>query len=247
MNRRLRTIVVEDERLPRLTLLTKLQAMADDVEVVAACDSYETALDSIRALRPDLLLLDIQLQGRDSITLLHELQDEMPLPSVIFTTAYDDRSYLMSAIKLQATDYLLKPVSPDELRKAVGKVKRSLQDSPLPSPATLPHPSPAKIAFKTSAGRVWMAPDGIAYVKAARNYAVLVCFDREELLLDSLHTIETMLDPQQFVRVDRSTIVNSRAIVQLNTRSMVCRLRSADGVELELELTKVAIDHLKNI
>ena len=244
MNRRLRTIVVEDERLPRLTLLTKLQALADDVEVVAACDNYEAARDSIRTLRPDLLLMDIQLQGRDSITLLRELQDEMPLPSVIFTTAYDDRSYLMSAIKLQATDYLLKPVSPDELRQAVAKVKRNLPDSP--SPLT-PHPSPAKLAFRTSAGRVWVAPDSMAYVKAARNYAVLVCCDREELLLDSLHAIETMLDPQQFVRVDRSTIINRRAVVKLNTRSMICHLRSADGVELELELTKVAIDHLKNI
>jgi DNA-binding LytR/AlgR family response regulator len=244
MNRRLRTIVVEDERLPRLTLLTKLQALADDVEVVAACDSYEAARDSIRTLRPDLLLMDIQLQGRDSITLLRELQDEMPLPSVIFTTAYDDRSYLMSAIKLQATDYLLKPISPDELRQAVAKVKRNLPDSPPPLPL---HPSPAKLAFRTSAGRVWVAPDSIAYVKAARNYAVLVCFDREELLLDSLHAIENMLDPQQFVRVDRSTIINRRAVVKLNTRRMICHLRSADGVELELELTKVAIDHLKNI
>ncbi len=246
MNRRLRTIVVEDERLPRLTLLAKLQALADDVEVVADCDSYETARDSIRTLKPDLLLMDIQLQGRDSITLLHKLQDEMPLPSVIFTTAYDDRSYLMNAIKLQAADYLLKPVSPAELRQAVEKVKRRQPDALHPSPVTL-HPSQAKLAFRTSAGRVWVVPDSIAYVKAARNYAVLVCFDHEELLLDSLHAIEAVLDPQQFVRVDRSTIVNRRTVVQLNTRSMVCRLRSADGVELKLELSKVAIDHLKNI
>jgi len=243
MNRRLRTIVVEDERLPRLTLLTKLQALADDVEVVAACDSYETARDSIRALRPDLLLMDIQLQGRDSITLLRELQDEMPLPSVIFTTAYDDRSYLMSAIKLQATDYLLKPVSPDELRQAIAKVKRNLPDSPSPPTS---HPSQAKLAFRTSAGRVWVAPDSIAYVKAARNYAVLVCFDREEVLLDNLMTLETILDPESFVRVDRSTIVNSGKITQLNIRHPSCRFRSSDGVELKLELSKVAVEHLKN-
>ena len=85
---------------------------------------------------------------------------------------------------------------------------------------------------------------GYIYVGTLSGF---VRFDREELLLDSLHTIETMLDPQQFVRVDRSTIINRRAVVQLIKRSMVCHLRSADGVELELELTKVAIDHLKNI
>ena len=244
MNRKLRTIVVEDERLPRLTLLKKLEALADDVEVVADCESYEKARDSIRALKPDLLLLDIQLQGRDSISLLNELKGEMPLPYVIFTTAYDDRSYLMSAIKLQATDYLLKPVSPDELRQAILKVKRDVDNSP--QPTEQPTSAPL-LTFKASNGRIWVAADNIAYIKAARNYAVLVCFDHEELLLDSLRIIEAELDPQQFVRVDRSTIINRRAITKLNTHNSSCRLRGANGSEIELELTKVAIDHLKNL
>jgi DNA-binding LytR/AlgR family response regulator len=247
MNRKLRTIVVEDERLPRLTLLKKLEALAADVEVVAACDSYEKARDSIRALKPDLLLMDIQLQGRDSISLLDELKEDMTLPHVIFTTAYDDRSYLMSAIKLQATDYLLKPVSPDELSQAIGKVKRDTQHPTLNTQHSTPNTQHPTLAFRTSAGREWVAADSIAYVKAARNYAVLVCFDHEELLLDNLHTIEAMLDPQQFVRVDRSTIINRRAVTHLNTRSSVCKLRSADGTEIELELTKVALDHLKHM
>ena len=93
----------------------------------------------------------------------------------------------------------------------------------------------------------WVAADNIAYIKAARNYAVLVCFDHEELLLDSLRIIEAELDPQQFVRVDRSTIINRRAITKLNTHNSSCRLRGANGSEIELELTKVAIDHLKNL
>ena len=116
---RLRTIVVEDERLPRLTLLQKLAMMADEVEVVAECDNYDTALTAIMEKHPDLLLLDIQLQGRNSISLVHELQQQMPLPAIIFTTAYDDRNYLMNAIKFQAVDYLLKPVSPEELSAAI--------------------------------------------------------------------------------------------------------------------------------
>ena len=244
MNRKLRTIVVEDERLPRLTLLKKLEALADDVEVVAVCDSYENARDSIRTFRPDLLLMDIQLQGRDSISLLNELKGEMPLPYVIFTTAYDDRSYLMSAIKLQATDYLLKPISPEELRQAIGKVKRNVDNNPLPTDQPTSAPL---LTFRTSNGRVWVGADSIAYIKAARNYAVLVCFDHEELLLDSLLNIEAKLDPQQFIRVDRSTIINRRVITKLNTHNSSCRLRAANGSEIELELSKVAIDHLKDL
>ncbi|MBQ6822662.1 MAG: response regulator, partial [Bacteroidales bacterium] len=107
---RLKTIVVEDERLPRLSLLAKLEEHRQLLDVVDDCDSYEAALESILRHRPDLLFLDIQLGGRDSISLLEELRHTIPLPYVIFTTAYSDREYLMSAIKLSAVDYLLKPV-----------------------------------------------------------------------------------------------------------------------------------------
>ena len=94
MTKRLKTIVVEDERLPRLTLLQKLQDYPV-IEVVDACDSYESARDSILLHRPQLLFLDIQLRGQNSISLLEELRQTITLPYVIFTTAYSDSKYLM--------------------------------------------------------------------------------------------------------------------------------------------------------
>ena len=85
MNRdTLKAIVVEDERYPRLSLLQKLEEFRSQIEVIDACDSYDAALKSILQHRPDLLFLDIQLQGRDSIQLLNELQNSMhTLPRVI--------------------------------------------------------------------------------------------------------------------------------------------------------------------
>ena len=73
-NHKLITIVVEDERLPRLSLLKKLEDFRHALEVVDSCDNYDTALESILKNRPDLVFLDIQLQGRDSIQLLDELK-----------------------------------------------------------------------------------------------------------------------------------------------------------------------------
>ena len=81
----LRTIVVEDERLPRLSLLAKLDELSHTVEVVDSCADYDSARMSILRHRPDLLLLDIQLQGRDSMQLLDELKQTITLPYVIFT------------------------------------------------------------------------------------------------------------------------------------------------------------------
>ena len=139
MNRdTLKAIVVEDERYPRLSLLQKLEEFRSQIEVIDACDSYDAALKSILQHRPDLLFLDIQLQGRDSIQLLNELQNSMhTLPRVIFTTAYADRRYLMSAIKFSAVDYLLKPVDKNELALAIAKAVNTHHSSP-----NTHHPSP---------------------------------------------------------------------------------------------------------
>ena len=122
MKKTLRTIVVEDERLPRLSLLQKLEEFRQEIEVIDSCDNYDQALQSILRNQPDLLFLDIQLQGRDAIQLLDELKRSISLPHIIFTTAYADRKYLMSAIKLSAVDYLLKPVDKNELALAISKV-----------------------------------------------------------------------------------------------------------------------------
>ena len=127
---KLRTIVVEDERLPRLALLQKLENFSNAVDVIDSCDNYDTALHSILQNKPDLLLLDIQLQGRDTIQLLEELQKVQPLPYVIFTTAYNDRHYLMSAIKLSAVDYLIKPIDQSSLSIAIAKVMKTADKLP---------------------------------------------------------------------------------------------------------------------
>lgn len=235
MNSKLRTIVVEDERLPRLTLLQKLRtALGDEVEVVGDCDNYETAKQCILEQKPDMLLMDIQLQGRNSITLLHELERQMTLPAVIFTTAYDDRSYLMGAIKLQAVDYLLKPISVEELTAAVRKVQCRMSAAE----------SEAGMSFRTSTGRAWIAPERIAYIKAARNYSVLVCFDSEEMLLDSLSVLESRLDSRQFLRIDRSTIINRRTLCEVNKHRGICRFER-QGKIVELKLSKVGLERLE--
>ena len=211
MNSKLRTIVVEDERLPRLTLLQKLRtALGDEVEVVGDCDNYETAKQCILEQKPDMLLMDIQLQGHNSITLLHELEQQMTLPAVIFTTAYDDRSYLMGAIKLQAVDYLLKPISVEELTAAVRKVQCRMSAAE----------SEAGMSFRTSTGRAWIAPERIAYIKAARNYS------------------------RQFLRIDRSTIINRRTLCEVNKHRGICRFER-QGKIVELKLSKVGLERLE--
>lgn len=240
--RRLTTIVVEDERLPRLALLKKLDELRESVEVVASCATYDEALETIARLRPDLLLLDIQLQGRDSIALLDELKASIPLPQVIFTTAYADRRYLMGAIKVGAVDYLMKPINPGALAVAIAKaVERAEANEPEVSALG------NKLSLRTVSGKLFLDADEIAAIRADGNYSRLLTFDSEESILESMAALERAMDGAKFVRVDRSTIINITLLHRLNTKRRQCTLRSPSGVTLDIELSKTAVDTLSHL
>ena len=238
-NHRLSTIVVEDERLPRLSLLKKLEDYRHAIEVVDSCDSYDTALESILKNRPELVFLDIQLQGRDSIQLLEQLKQTITLPYIIFTTAYSDRKYLMSAIKLSAVDYLLKPIDKGELAAAIAKAT-DRAEAEIPNQPNLPE----KLSFKTSNGRILIAADDIAYIKADGNYAKITTFLSQDLVLENLLSLQQRLPNDIFIRVDRSTIVNLSKVYRLNQQQHTCTLQSKDGKLQMLDLSKSGIEML---
>lgn len=240
--KKLKTVVVEDERLPRLSLLAKLEDFRHSVEVVDACDNYDSARMSILQHRPDLLFLDIQLHGRDSMQLLEELKQTIPLPYVIFTTAYSDRKYLLSAIKLSAIDYLLKPIDKGELAHAIAKAAgRAVAE--MPTAAAMPE----KLSFRSVNGRIFVAADDIAYVKADGNYACICTFHGQDMVLENLLVLEQRLPADSFVRVDRSTIVNLPRVYRLNIQQHSCIMLSPDGRELRLEITRNGIEKLMEI
>ncbi len=239
--KRLSTIVVEDERLPRLALLKKLEELSDNVEVIAAVDNYDDALQTIARLRPDLVLLDIQLRGRDTIAMLDELKaGDIPLPLVIFTTAYADRRYLMGAIKVNAVDYLMKPINRNDLAVAIAKAieRAGLVET---------EPMPGKLSLRTVSGRLFLEPDDIAAIRADGNYSRFITFNGEEAVLESLAALERRLDPAAFVRADRSTIVNATLIYRINAKRLQCTLRAPTGTLLTIDLSKTAVEALLHL
>lgn len=233
--KKLKTIVVEDERLPRLSLLAKLEDYRQVLEVVDSCDSYESACESILRNRPDLLFLDIQLHGRDSLQLLDRLGRNIPLPLVIFTTAYSDRKYLMGAIKVTAVDYLMKPIGKEELAVAIAKALER---------ASAGNGACEKLRFKSGDSTLFVQAEDIAAFKAEGNYARLITFGREEMILESLLSLEQRLDKDRFVRADRSTIVNREKVFRLNPKDHSCTLQGSDGRECVIQLSLNGIEKL---
>jgi two-component system, LytTR family, response regulator len=119
----MKTLIVDDERLARAEL-RRLLADFEDLEIVGEAENGEQALAKVDALQPGLIFLDIQMPGINGLDVLNQIPP--PRPHIIFTTAHDE--YAVQAFEFSATDYLLKPVDPDRLRKALHKIHISDQE-----------------------------------------------------------------------------------------------------------------------
>lgn len=220
-------IVVEDERLPRLSLIQKITLYHPDIKIVADCDDCDSAMEAILRLNPDILFLDIQLKGKTSMELLTDLKAIRPLPYVIFTTAYSQTEYLMQAIKFAAADYLMKPISVVDLAQAIQRIREREQGTPTES---------NKVTLKTLTGTLFVTFDEILYVKAYGNYAQVQLDDKEEVVFERLGELEARLPSSHFCRISRSLLLNKELIYKVDKKNKRCTLRSRNGKLYELDL-----------
>ena len=235
-----RAIIVEDERLPRLSLLQKLETYHPDIEVVECCESYEAALTAILRHRPDLLFLDIQLQGHTTLELLRELKEAIPLPHIIFTTAYNNSEYLLQAIRFAAADYLLKPVDVSDLAKAIHRIEE--RDAMTPSRVPLSETQSDKFPFRTLSGTLYAGKDDVVYVRACGNYSSIMLAEGEEIVLERLGVIESKLGTRHFIRAGRNLLLNRDLIYKVNRKHKRCTLRTPAGREYDVELSAGGVE-----
>jgi two-component system, LytTR family, response regulator AlgR len=225
----LRVLIADDEPLAaeRLQLLL---ARADGAQLVGTASDGESAINLTEAVSPDVLLLDIAMPGLDGIAVARALAAHDPTPAVVFVTAFD--RFAVAAFEVEAVDYLMKPVDPPRLQRALDRARAHLeQRSARPSPG---QSSPWLEEFWASdlSGLVRIAARDVDRVSAERDYMRLHVGRRSWLIHHSMAALEEGLDPQLFVRLHRSAIVRKDFIVGF-TRNQSGRwiARLADGVE----------------
>lgn len=219
----IRVLVADDEPLAQ-ERLTGLLAAHSDCEVVAVCGDGRSALGAVRAHRPDLVFLDVQMPELDGFGVLRELGAAAP-PAVIFCTAYDQHA--LRAFEVHALDYLLKPFDDDRFGQALDRARRQLAR---PAPAgelaarlaallegARPEPAPAsdRLVVKGEGRVVLVRLADIDWVEAADNYVNLHAGKESHLMRETMNNLEQRLDPAKFVRISRSTIVNLDRIREL--------------------------------
>jgi two-component system LytT family response regulator len=202
-------LIVDDEPLARRNLIVLLQ-QDPDIGQVDECGSGAEAIAAIRATRPTLLFLDVQMPERDGFDVMEMLGGDVP-PAVVFVTAHDE--YALRAFDVGALDYLLKPFDDERFRRALIRAKEKLNHKVQHSPLI------RRLMIK-SAGEVLFLPvPEIDWIEAADYYACLHIGNQTHLLRRSLADLERDLGPDNFCRVHRSVIVNLDRVMGLELKS----------------------------
>lgn len=212
---RLRLLVADDERHARV-LVRRYAAGAADVEIAGECESGDELAGSISALRPDAVLLDVRMPGRDVFDVLATAEAARALPAVIFATAYD--TYAVRAFELNAVDYLVKPYPRERFLAAIERVRRrrTAQDRDGLTRVIRDLGSrPDRLLVPDGRRMVPLAVSDIVWIKSEGDYARVHTNGRSYLVSRSLKELESRLDPATFVRLHRSTIVQLSHIVDV--------------------------------
>ena len=231
---RLRVAIVDDEALARAVLREYLAA-SSDVDVVAECQNGFDAVKVVSELRPDLLFLDVQMPKLDGFEVLELVGRDV---AVVFTTAYDQ--YALRAFEVHAVDYLLKSFSGERLAEALGRARERLQrgermpTQEIVAEARAGRTGPAGRVLVRDGSRVHvLSIEKIDYVQAQDDYVSFRCDGKDYLKDQTLAQAEATLDPEKFVRIHRSYVLNLDRLARVETDERENRLAVlSDGRKL---------------
>ncbi len=240
--KKIRTLLVDDEPLALRGLELRLKEY-DDIEIIGTCANGREAIKKIRAERPALVFLDIQMPGFDGFAVIRALaKEEMPL--IIFATAFDE--YAIKAFEAHAQDYLLKPIDEDRLNESILKIRGLIQERitieqnaklinlirSMDNPPSLElseiinsqdmsiennFESYLHIKDRGQIARVNIST--VEWIDAAGDYMCLHAEGKTHILRETMKNMEKRLDPELFQRVHRSTIINISKVTELQPTS----------------------------
>lgn len=215
----LRLLIVDDEPLARERIRT-IVAPDPSIEIAGEAEDGPSAIAAIRKLKPDLVLLDVQMPGADGFAVLQKCA--APLPLVIFVTAFDE--FAVKAFEFHAFDYLLKPFKPARLQESLARARRVLAEQ-APEEVTdrllalieqrRAADGLARIAVRQGERLRFVRVEDLDWIEASGNYVVLHTGGEKPMLRETLGAFEAKLDPRRFFRVSRSALVNLDRVQEL--------------------------------
>lgn len=238
---KIKTLIVDDEPLARDRVKRFLRDEGD-IQVIGESGNGIEAIETINREQPDLVFLDIQMPEKNGFDVIKSL-NRRKLPTIIFVTAYDQ--YALRAFDVHALDYLLKPFNRERIHRAVARAREHIENQRLGNLDERLNSLIADLRSERryldrlvvkSVGRVFfLKTDEIDWIEAAGNYVKLHVGRDSHMIRETMNGIEAKLDPDKFLRIHRSTVVNIDRIKELQpmfSGDYAVILR--DGTELAL-------------
>ncbi len=246
-------VLVDDEKLASDELAYLLKEFAD-VEVIATAANGLEAVKLIADLEPDLVFLDVQMPGLDGMGVIEKLRAQgVPLPYFVMATAYDQ--YAVEAFRLQALDYLLKPVEKDRLAVAVERARKGIAErakaaaaaGPLDSPPAKPSLQRSKLLVKSNHRNFIVDAQEVVYATIDDGLITVVAANLEgQSNYRTIEELQSNLDPDMFWRVHRSYLVNIHRIKEvIPWFKSSFQLRMDDKKQTEIPVSRVQTKRLR--
>ena len=217
----IRAILIDDEVHCIKTLSYELRQRCPEVEILATYNDSEEGLQGVISAQPDLIFLDVEMPKLNGFELLNKLREKSKhVPLVIFTTAYDN--FAIEAFKVNAVDYLMKPILGDELIRVLEKVKERLNEESPEQVTTLLEEirnsigrGHSRVALPTGEGIEYVPTDSIVYCQSQGSYTRIVRDGKSELLISrNLKYVSDLLPEDRFLRVHNSYLVAADRIAK---------------------------------
>ncbi|MFM9838568.1 MAG: LytR/AlgR family response regulator transcription factor [Cyclobacteriaceae bacterium] len=224
-------LIIDDEKLARDLLREYLEPM-QEIEILDECSKGSEAVEKINKLKPDLIFLDVQMPGMTGFEVLDEIDHE---PYVIFTTAYDQ--YAIKAFEKNAVDYLLKPLDQERFRQAIERASKRKKmeegdiENLLGSMRQVNHRGTydSHIFVQKSEKLFNLPVEEIVYLEASGDYTIISTKNDQFVSSSGIGKLEEIMNPDTFIRVHRSTIVNVNYLKEIERHfngGMVVKMQS---------------------
>ena len=245
------TLIIDDEQLAR-DELTFLLRDFPEIELVATAANGLEAVELIESLEPDLVFLDVQMPGLDGMGVIRQLRErKVPLPHFVLATAFDH--YAIEAFRMEALDYLLKPIEKDRLAETIHRAVRIIEEKPKAAPSA-PDARPAgalrsKILVR-SAGRSFIVDaSDIVYATIDDGLITVVATTIEgESNYKTIEELQSALDPEHFWRAHRSFLVNVNRIKEvIPWFKSSYQIRMDDKKQTEIPVSRVQTKRLRTL
>ncbi|MFY0672715.1 MAG: response regulator transcription factor [Bacteroidia bacterium] len=246
-SKKLKTLIVEDELPARKALKFELRTHCPEVDVISETGKVQEAIDLIEENEPDLVLLDIQLSDGSGLDVLKRVKRSDF--HVVFTTAFSE--FAMTAIKLSALDYLLKPIDGEELKNAIEKALDYPKKDAILKWDSLAHnlqnQENTRVAFQTMKGVHVFNIQEIIRFEADVNYVQLFTLDKKLILSKTLKEVDAMMSKQGFVRSHQSHLVNLSHVDQYNRTKNLLELKDGSTVPVSQRKRAFTLQALSNL